>query len=183
MESHEEKKKTNGDLGFPFQFFQNFKFPHLEFPQLKKVEVGEVGDGVASKANESDVGVGGGDGDGKGTSLVRFPVPDGAKTEYPSLKWESEEVQGGNLWQAAVMEHVGYRVNYSEIATELLDSFSWVVIYDVAVAASLDCLVYALGGFMIVRWLWGRWKESRANNSDKPQSGSAAGDQPTNAES
>ncbi|KAK9127629.1 hypothetical protein Syun_016426 [Stephania yunnanensis] len=67
MESHEEKKeKTNGDLGFPFQFFQNFKFPHLEFPQLKKVEVGEVGDGVASKANESDVGVGGGDGDGDG---------------------------------------------------------------------------------------------------------------------
>ncbi|KAI3984644.1 hypothetical protein MKX01_004007 [Papaver californicum] len=31
--------------------------------------------------------------------------------------------------------------------------------------------VYALGGFMLLRWGWAKWKEAQANKNDKPDSG------------
>ncbi|KAI3981017.1 hypothetical protein MKX01_012172 [Papaver californicum] len=31
--------------------------------------------------------------------------------------------------------------------------------------------VYALGGFMLLRWGWTKWKEAQANKNDKPDSG------------
>ncbi|KAI3951832.1 hypothetical protein MKX01_021570 [Papaver californicum] len=31
--------------------------------------------------------------------------------------------------------------------------------------------VYALGGVMLLRWGWAKWKEAQANKNDKPESG------------